>query len=73
MGKHDRWQEKAEAHRAKPRTPPAEVRADVERLLLADLEGRVRTAEVWGVEEARAVVAGAALAWAREVLGMEGL
>ena len=63
-----RWREKNEAHENGPRCSPEELRSDVEALTRSDLESRVRVAGHLGVENARKVVAEAALAWAKREL-----
>lgn len=48
-------------------------RRDVRDLTRSDLESRARTAKTWGVKDARRLVAEEALAWAREVLKINGV
>jgi hypothetical protein len=70
--RHQRWAEQREAHkqRAKERSPE-ELREDVERLLVADLEARARSGAIWGLVDARMKVAMMAKAWAERAMSEE--
>lgn len=61
------------SRRVEPVNRKEPTRRDVRDLTRADLESRARTAGTWGVDDARRLVAEEALAWARDVLKINGV
>jgi hypothetical protein len=70
--RHQRWAEQRAAHKARAKErSPEELREDVERLLVADLEARARSARIWGLADARMQVASMAMEWAKRAKSEE--